>query len=212
MERCPSCRARLKGAALCPRCGADLDLLVRVENQVKLWMHDAITSFQSGDRDNALDCLRKIDALDSSPATKRVSGFLQDKLKRPLVRSIGGRTNHAQDDELRKIIIDCANQVYLALGEGLMLSAYEDCLSREMSLRDINFKRYYPVPVVYKGLQLRDCGRINHLVEETIAIFLCPASREIDRYERRFANWIRLGGFSSGLLIDFDAAQPVSGL
>ncbi|MCP4700728.1 MAG: hypothetical protein GY862_28320 [Gammaproteobacteria bacterium] len=24
MERCPACRARLKGASLCPRCGADL--------------------------------------------------------------------------------------------------------------------------------------------------------------------------------------------
>ncbi|MGH8559836.1 MAG: GxxExxY protein [Methylococcales bacterium] len=182
-----------------------MDLLVRVENQVKQWMHDAIAGFQSGDRDTALDRLRKINELDSSPATKHVSDFLQHKLKRPLVRSIGGRTNRAQDGELGKIIIDCANQVYLALGEGLALSAYEDCLSREMSLRDLNFKRNCPVPVVYKGLQLRDCGRINHLVEEKIAVFLCPASREINRHERRFANWIRLGGFSSGLLIDFDA-------
>ncbi|MGH8550674.1 MAG: GxxExxY protein [Methylococcales bacterium] len=205
MERCPSCRARVQGAVTCHRCGADLELLVRAENQVKRWMQDAILSGESGHRDTALNCLRKIDAFDSSPATKRVTAFLQEKLKRPVVRSIGGGMSDPRDDGLTRIIIDCANQVYRVLGEGLMLSVYEDCLSREMSLRDLNFKRNHPVPVFYKGLKLRECGQLNHLVEARVAILLCPASREIDRYERLCANWIRLGGWSSGLLIDFDA-------
>lgn len=206
MERCPSCRARLKGAVQCPRCGAHLELLLGVENQVKQWMHDAITGWHSGDRDAALDCLQKIPMLDSSPGAQLASEFLRDQLKGPLVRTVRGRTHHAQDDQqLRQVILDCAIQVSLVLGEGLMLSAYEDCLSREMSLTGLDFRRDYPVPIVYKGLQLRDCARINHLVEERIAVLLCPATSEIDRHERRLANWVRLGGFSSGLLIDFDA-------
>ncbi len=205
MERCPACRARVQGAAVCHRCGAELELLIRADDQVRRWIHDAVLSYESGDRDMALDRLRKIDALDASAATQRVTGFLKEKLGRPLVRWIGGRQTDPHIGELRQAVIDCANQVYQALGEGLMLPAYEDCLSREMSLRNINFKRDHPVPVSYKGLKLRDCARINHLVEEKIVVVLCPASFEIDRYERRCANWIRLGEWPAGLLIDFNA-------
>ncbi|MGH8476475.1 MAG: GxxExxY protein [Methylococcales bacterium] len=206
MERCPACQARLKGAAQCPRCGADLDLLVRARDQTRQWMRDALASYRSGDRDHALECLREIDALDSSPASKRLSGFLRNKFQHhPIIRPLTTQTSPVHDSELKKAIIDCANQVYLALGEGLMLSAYEDCLSREMSLRGIGFKRDYPIAVQYKGLTLRECGHIHHLVEGKIALYLCPSTRDIDLHERRFRNWIRLGGFASGLLIDFDA-------
>jgi GxxExxY protein len=205
VERCPACRARVQNVAVCHRCGADLELLVRAEHQVKRWIREAVLSYESGDRDTALDRLRKIDALDAGEATHRVTGFLKEKLGRPLVRWIGPRDSDPRIDELRRAITDCAHQVHRTLGEGLALPAYEDCLSREMSLRDLNFTRDHPVPVSYKGLKLRDCARINHLVEGKIAVVLCPASREINRYERRCANWIRLGEWPGGLLIDFDA-------
>jgi GxxExxY protein len=205
VEHCPSCKARLKGAAVCPRCGADLDLLVGAKAQVKTWICDALLGWKSGERDKAVETIRKIRQVDSSPATKRIAEFLEERLRRPVVRCVDGQNILPRENEIRQNIIDCAIEVFRELGGGLALSAYDDCLSREMALRNLNFERNHPVPVRYKGLRLAAGGRINHLVEGTIAVSLCAKRSEIDRFERSFSNWLRLGGWPGGLLIDFDA-------
>ena len=205
IERCPSCAARLKGATECYRCGADVALLTRIEEQVASSMRDALNNLERGDRKAAWQNLAQIDALDSSERTRDFTAFLKEKLTRPLIRTIPGQCQNSEDLTLQRRILDCALEVYRELGVGLALSAYEDCLSREMSLGGLTFSRGHPLPVVYKGLQLRDCARINHLVEKRIAVVLCPQSIEINRYQSRCENWVRLGGWSAALLVDFDA-------
>lgn len=73
---------------------------------------------------------------------------------------------------LTKKIIGAAIEVHKALGPGLLESAYEECLARELSLADISFERQVALPVTYKSLQL-DCGyRLDFLVDETVALEL----------------------------------------
>ena len=47
--------------------------------------------------------------------------------------------------------------MHKVLGPGLMESAYEECLCRELALRGIGVERQLPLPVEYKGVRL-DCG------------------------------------------------------
>ena len=39
------------------------------------------------------------------------------------------------------------------LGPGLLEAAYEECLARELSLRNIPFERQKPVPLGYKDVK-----------------------------------------------------------
>ncbi len=58
MERCPACRARLKGQIQCRRCGTDLTLALQAEAAAKRWMQRAVHCFSKGaldDADAALD-------------------------------------------------------------------------------------------------------------------------------------------------------------
>ncbi len=68
--------------------------------------------------------------------------------------------------EINKItsaVIGAAIEVHRHLGPGLLESAYDECLGREMTLRAIPFERQYPLPVEYKGIRL-DCGyRLDYL-------------------------------------------------
>lgn len=48
-------------------------------------------------------------------------------------------------------IIGAAIEVHRTLGPGLLESAYQECLAREMLLRNISFEREVPVPVVLQG-------------------------------------------------------------
>ncbi|MDP6228499.1 MAG: GxxExxY protein, partial [Dehalococcoidia bacterium] len=58
-------------------------------------------------------------------------------------------------NELTEAIIGAAIEVHRALGPGLLESAYEECLCRELTLRNVPFERQLPVD--YKGMQL-NCG------------------------------------------------------
>jgi len=63
------------------------------------------------------------------------------------------------DTELTRQIIGAAIaiEVHRLSGPGLLESAYEDCLCRELALRHIRFQKQKPIPLVYKGTKL-DCG------------------------------------------------------
>jgi GxxExxY protein len=69
-------------------------------------------------------------------------------------------------NEVTQAIIGAAIEVHRALGPGLLESAYEECLCRELTLGQVSFVRQHQLPIEYKGLQL-DCGyRIDILVAE----------------------------------------------
>ena len=62
-------------------------------------------------------------------------------------------------NKLTGLVIGAAIEVHKALGPGLLESAYEECLCRELELelRGITFERQKELPIEYKGAKL-DCG------------------------------------------------------
>ena len=73
-------------------------------------------------------------------------------------------------NELTYQIIGAAIEVHRMLGPGLLESTYRECLCRELSLRDLSFRKEYGVPLRYKGIQL-DCGyRIDLLVADCVVV------------------------------------------
>jgi hypothetical protein len=61
------------------------------------------------------------------------------------------------NNELTHEIIGGAIEVHRLLGPGLLESAYEECLAKELTLRKSIVERQKPVPVVYKDVKL-ECG------------------------------------------------------
>lgn len=56
-------------------------------------------------------------------------------------------------NELTQAIIGAAIEVHRALGPGLLESAYEECLCKELTVRQIPFERQRPLPMEYKGFE-----------------------------------------------------------
>ena len=65
MERCPICRARLRGESLCPRCGSDLSLPLRITQQVQRLERNAVMQMAAGEMEQAENLLGE--ALKSKP-------------------------------------------------------------------------------------------------------------------------------------------------
>jgi GxxExxY protein len=110
-------------------------------------------------------------------------------------------------NELNKIterIIGAGIEVHKALGPGLLESAYEECLCRELTLREIAFERQKPLPVAYKGIKL-DCGyRLDLLVENAVVVEIKAVECVQPIHEAQLLTYLKLGGWKLGLLINFN--------
>ena len=76
------------------------------------------------------------------------------------------------ENEISKIIVDCAYKVHKELGPGLLESTYEACLIYELISAGLKVESQKALPISYKGIII-DCGyRLDILVEEKVIVEL----------------------------------------
>jgi GxxExxY protein len=106
-------------------------------------------------------------------------------------------------NDLTRAIIGAAIEVHRVLGPGLLESAYEECLCRELALRGIRFKRQYPVPLEYKGLKLDKCYQLDLLVENICVVEIKSVDAIHPIHEAQTLTYMRLGDWRIGLIFNF---------
>ena len=107
------------------------------------------------------------------------------------------------DNEITHQIIGAAMEVHKRLGPGLLESAYEECLSPELQLRNLRVERQRGLPVVYKDVRL-ECGyRLDLLVEGRVVVELKAVDCFAPIHEAIILTYLRLSGHHVGLLINF---------
>ena len=112
--------------------------------------------------------------------------------------------NQLKVNQITGAIIGAAIEVHRALGPGLLESAYEECLCRELSLRQVPFERQRSLSVEYKGLDL-DCGyRLDLLVDDRVVVEIKAVERLLPIHDAQLLTYLRLGGWKVGLLINFN--------
>jgi GxxExxY protein len=109
-----------------------------------------------------------------------------------------------KDSELTHVIIGAAIEIHRSLGPGLLEAVYEECLARELALRNVAFERQKPVPLVYKDLKL-ECGyRLDFLVDGRIVVEIKSIEAIAPIHESVMLTYLRLSGSHLGLLINFN--------
>ncbi len=107
-------------------------------------------------------------------------------------------------NDITQAIIGAAIEVHRALGPGLLESAYEECLAKELSLCALVFDRQRPLPVEYKGVKL-DCGyRLDFLVENQVVVEIKSVEELAPIHEAQTLTYLKLGGWHAALLINFN--------
>ena len=123
-----------------------------------------------------------------------------------------GTAIERQENDISGRIIGAAIEVHKHLGPGLLESAYEECLCRELDLRGIDFKRQVPLPLSYKGLKL-DCGyRLDLLVEDKVIVELKTVEAIAPIHEAQILTYLKLRDIRLGLIINFNVPLLVEGI
>ncbi len=118
----------------------------------------------------------------------------------------------AEADRFSKLTLGAAIEVHRWLGPGLLESAYEECLCREMNLREIPFERQVPLPVCYKGLRLESAFRIDLLVGGLVVVELKSIEHIEDIHEAQLLTYLRLSNIWLGLIINFNVPLLKNGI
>jgi GxxExxY protein len=116
------------------------------------------------------------------------------------------------EKELTRQIIGAAIEVHRELGPGLVESAYQACLARELALRDLPVEQEKPLPVEYKGLRL-DCGyRLDFIVAGKVVVELKAVDTIHRIHEAQLLTYLKLTGCRVGLLINFNVPVLKDGI
>jgi GxxExxY protein len=107
-------------------------------------------------------------------------------------------------NHLTETVIGAAIEVHRVLGPGLLESAYQLCLCRELSLRGLEFERQISIPIQYKDVKL-DCGyRADLIVAATILVEIKALEVVHAIHEAQLLSYLKLSGLRVGLLINFN--------
>jgi GxxExxY protein len=115
-------------------------------------------------------------------------------------------------NQLTEAIIGCAIEVHRTVGPGLLESAYEICLCRELSLHNIAFENQKPLSLSYKGVNL-DCGyRADLIVEGRVLVEIKSIDQLAAIHDAQLLSYLKLCGLKVGLLINFNVPVLTKGI
>lgn len=117
------------------------------------------------------------------------------------------------ENEISKIIVECAIEVHRTLGgPGLLEALYEEAMAYELELRGLSQRRQIAVPVSYKGKELSTSLRLDLLVAEKV-IVECKATLSYNSvFEAQLLTYLRLTGKRLGMVINFGEAKVIHGI
>ena len=116
------------------------------------------------------------------------------------------------EEDLTGKIVGAAIEVHKILGPGLLESAYEACLCKELELRSLRFRSQPGLPIVYKGVRL-DCGyRPDVIVEEKVVLEVKAIEAVAPVHEAQLLTYLRLSGCRVGFVLNFYVAMMKEGI
>ncbi len=107
-------------------------------------------------------------------------------------------------NEIGGIILDSAITVHRELGPGLLKSAYQIALKKEIELRGLYVRARVPVELVYKDESLGKAYEIDLLVEEEIIIENKSVEAMIPIFTAQVITYLKLSNKCLGYLINFN--------
>ena len=115
-------------------------------------------------------------------------------------------------NDLTGHVIGAAIEVHKELGPGLLESIYEECLCRELEIRNILFERQKPNPIEYKGTRISSEYILDVVVENKLILELKACENLLPIHEAQLLTYLKMTGIELGLLINFNLSVLKDGI
>ena len=116
------------------------------------------------------------------------------------------------ENELSKIIVDCAFKIHTKFGPGLLESVYEAVLAHELEKRGCRVTCQQAIPVIYETVKLDVGFRTDLIVNERVIIEIKSVEAISPVHLKQLQTYLRLTNKKLGLLINFNVELIKNGI
>jgi GxxExxY protein len=116
------------------------------------------------------------------------------------------------ENELSKIVFNCALKVHQHLGPGLLESAYEECLFYELMKTGLDIQKQKALPLVYEEVKLDVGYRIDIIIENKLILEIKSVEALNDIHFAQLLTYLKLTNCKLGMLINFNVLLIKNGI
>ena len=115
-------------------------------------------------------------------------------------------------EHLCKKVLDSSYRVHTYLGPGLLESAYEACLRRDLQRNGTKVCAQVERPVFYMGEKIDVGYRLDLLVEDSLIVEIKAVETVRSIHKAQLLSYLRLSNLHLGLLINFNTVSLKDGI
>lgn len=108
------------------------------------------------------------------------------------------------ENEISKIILDIAFDIYSKLGPGLFESVYEEILSYELEDYGLSIKKQQGIPVIWNELRMEVGFRADIIVEDKVIVEIKSVDALAPIHYKQLTTYLKITNLKLGLLINFN--------
>ena len=116
------------------------------------------------------------------------------------------------ENEISKIVFDCALKIHKELGPGLLESAYEHCLHYELLKFSLKVEKQKPLPLIYENTKLDVGYRVDLIIEDKLIIEIKSVEFLTDIHLAQILTYLKLSDCRLGMLINFNVTLIKNGI
>ena len=116
------------------------------------------------------------------------------------------------ENEIGKIVVDCAVRLHKEIGPGLLETVYEVLLAHELQQRGLKVERQVPVPITFHGITFEEGFRADMVVEGRVILELKSVEAVTNAHKKQVLTYLRLTGMKLGYLLNFGAGVMKDGI
>ena len=107
------------------------------------------------------------------------------------------------ENDVAKIIVDCAYQIHTKTGPGMFESVYECILEEYLKEKELKVERQVIMPGEFEGIKLDRIFVADLVVNDSVIIELKSKSHLDEVDKKQLLTYLKLTGYKLGLLVNF---------
>ena len=119
---------------------------------------------------------------------------------------------YRNENEIGKVIVDCAVKLHIDLGPGLLESVYETLLAHRLRGAGLHVQRQVVIPIEFDGIKFNEGFRADILVEDKVIIELKSVENIHPVHMKQVLTYLKLTGLKLGYLLNFGAPVMRDGI
>lgn len=116
------------------------------------------------------------------------------------------------ENEVATSVLDICFEIHRKYGPGLLESVYEEILCYELTKRNIEFVRQFPIEIIHDGVKMNIGFRADVIVEDAVLIELKSVSKMEDVFFKVVGTYLKITRLKLGLLINFNEVLLKDGI